>query len=101
MSWTLNEAINAAVKKWRVPWNEAGAGDGHSANSYRPGRFTDLSTYKSIQNHKKIGRMLSLEDPFFRTTGGSSRHVDTNCRQAISELRDLRLPWTEPTSGGG
>lgn len=68
MSWTVSETINAAVKKWRAPWKHARAnGRVDIADSYRPGRFTDLSVYKSIKKHQKIGRMLSLEDPFFRT----------------------------------
>lgn len=68
MSWTVSETINAAVKKWRTPWKN-GPANGHAQafDAYTAGRFTDLPTYKSIQNHKKIGRMLSLEDPFFRT----------------------------------
>jgi 8-amino-7-oxononanoate synthase len=71
MSWTVSETINAAVKKWRTPWMNGGAnGRAEAYEAYTPGRFTDLSTYKSIQNHKKIGRMLSLEDPFFRTQDG-------------------------------
>jgi 8-amino-7-oxononanoate synthase len=68
MSWTVSETINAAVKKWRAPWKNGRAnGRAQTFDAYTPGRFTDLSTYKSIQNHRKIGRMLSLEDPFFRT----------------------------------
>lgn len=71
MSWTVSETINAAVKKWRTPWrNGAENGHAHTTETYRPGRFADLSTYKSIQNHKKVGRMFSLEDPFFRTQDG-------------------------------
>ncbi|MBO0765513.1 MAG: aminotransferase class I/II-fold pyridoxal phosphate-dependent enzyme, partial [Hyphomicrobiaceae bacterium] len=73
MSWTLSETINAAVKRWRVPGRAGGANErvntGQS-NSYRPGQFTDLTLYKSIQHHRKIGRMLSLEDPFFRRQDG-------------------------------
>jgi 8-amino-7-oxononanoate synthase len=68
MSWTVSETINAAVKKWRTPWKNGQVnGRVEAFDAYTPGRFTDLATYKSIQNHKKIGRMLSLEDPFFRT----------------------------------
>jgi len=71
MSWTVSETINAAVRKWRAPWKSDGAnGRVQTADAHRPGRFADLSTYKSIQNHKKIGRVLSLEDPFFRTQDG-------------------------------
>jgi 8-amino-7-oxononanoate synthase len=61
------------VKKWRVPWRNGGANELVTiadSHSYRSGRFTDLSLYKSIKQHQKIGKMLSLEDPFFRRQDG-------------------------------
>src|SRR5262245_58175452 len=68
MSWTVWGTINAVVKKWGTPRTD----NGHpqTTYAYRPGRFADLSTYKSIQSLKRIGRVLSLEDPFFRTQDG-------------------------------
>jgi 8-amino-7-oxononanoate synthase len=83
MNWTLNETINAAVKRWRAPWRNGGTDErAHAANfnySYRPGRFTDLSLYKSIKKHQTIGKMLSLEDPFFRV---QEAHLGTSTRIA-------------------
>jgi 8-amino-7-oxononanoate synthase len=68
MSWTLNETLSAAVKKWRTPWRRMGEGTAsRGMNAHGQGSFTDLSVYKSIQRYKKVGRTLRLEVPFFRT----------------------------------
>lgn len=32
--------------------------------------FTDLSPYKSIVHHRKLGTMLGIDNPFFRSTDG-------------------------------
>src|SRR5262245_33637534 len=82
MSWTVTETINAAVKKWRMPWSGKNGRANVAHYSYKPGRFTDLSLYKSIKKHQNIGKMLSLEDPFFRT---QDAHLGTSTRIAGKE----------------
>lgn len=40
-------------------------------DSFPPARpFTDLSQHKSIEHHRKLGAMLGLDNPFFRSTEG-------------------------------
>lgn len=79
---TLSDTIHAAVNRWRAPWRngeEHERVDTAAPQSYRPRHFTDLSLYKSIKQHQKIGRRLSLEDPFFRRQDG---HLGTMTRIA-------------------
>jgi len=43
---------------------------GKAERTYSAKRFTDLSAHKSIKQHEKIGAMLGIENPFFRSADG-------------------------------
>ena len=43
---------------------------GKTERTFRPSRFTDLAAHKSIRQHEKVGKMLGIENPFFRSADG-------------------------------
>ena len=65
---------------------------GKTERTFRPSRFTDLPAHKSIRQHEKVGKMLGIENPFFRSADGAAGTADADRRQALHQLRLVRLP---------
>ena len=58
-SW--NKRLAATVGRWSAARSDS------EVDSYPGNGFTDLPAYKSLRNYEKVGSMLGVETPFFRT----------------------------------
>ena len=58
--------------------------------------FSSLSAHKSIKHHEKLGRVLGIDNPFFRSADGSQGPQDADRRQAGPQLRLVRLSGPQP-----
>jgi 8-amino-7-oxononanoate synthase len=81
-SW--NKRLAATVGKW------SGVRAENEVSSYPGSSFTDLPTYKSLKNYAKVGSMLGVETPFFRTIGAAQGNYTT-----INGEQKLNFAWCD------
>lgn len=81
-SW--NKRLAATVGKW------SGVRSENEVSSYPGSSFTDLPAYKSLRNYEKVGSMLGVETPFFRTIDEAHGNYTT-----INGEQKLNFAWCD------
>lgn len=81
-SW--NKRLAATVGKW-------GGGRADSeVTSYPGAKFSDLPAYKSLRNYEKVGSLLGVDTPFFRTIDEAHGNFTT-----INGAQKLNFAWCD------